>query len=84
MFYEKQPDNQKNNYKKMLKVAGSLSQMFSESECPYLSYRAHENIFCKYFEAENMKIYSVNILKRRTLHVWTVLPMQKKSVSVSV
>lgn len=54
MFYEKQPDNQKNNYKKMLKVAGSLSQMFSESECPYLSYRAHENIFCKYFEAENL------------------------------
>lgn len=54
MFYEKQPDIQKNNYKKMLKVAGSLSQMFSESSCPYLSYRAHENIFCKYFEAENL------------------------------
>ena len=54
MFYEKQPDNQKNSYKQMLKVVGSLSQMFSESECPYLSYRAHENIFCKYFDAENL------------------------------
>lgn len=54
MFYELQPQNQKENYKKMLSILGGLTQLFSESTCPYLAYRAHENIFCKYFEAENL------------------------------
>lgn len=54
MFYENQPQEQKNNYKIMLSVVGNLSRLFSESDCPYLYYRAHENIFCKYFEADNL------------------------------
>ncbi len=54
MFYEKQPLKQQNNYKYMLKVMGSLSNLFSESNQPYLYYRCHENIFCKYFEAQNL------------------------------
>ena len=54
MFYELQPQLQKENYKKMLSIVGGLTQLFSESDCPYLAYRAHENIFCKYFEAENL------------------------------
>ena len=54
MFYELQPQLQRENYKKMLSIVGSLTQLFSESDCPYLAYRAHENIFCKYFEAENL------------------------------
>ena len=54
MFYELQPQIQRENYKKMLSIVGSLTQLFSESGCPYLAYRAHENIFCKYFEAENL------------------------------
>lgn len=54
MFYELQPQIQQDNYKKMLSIVGSLTQLFSESNCPYLAYRAHENIFCKYFEAENL------------------------------
>ena len=54
MFYEKQPLKQQNNYKCMLKVMGSLSNLFSESNQPYLYYRCHENIFCKYFEAQNL------------------------------
>ncbi len=54
MFYEAQPQTQRENYKKMLSIVGSLTQLFSESDCPYLAYRAHENIFCKYFEAENL------------------------------
>ena len=54
MFYEKQPLRQRENYKKMLSIIGNLTQLFSESDCPYLPYRAHENIFCKYFEAENL------------------------------
>lgn len=54
MFYENQPVNQQNNYKKMLAIIGKLTLLFSESDCPYLPYRAHENIFCKYLNAENL------------------------------
>ena len=54
MFYEKQSKEQQDNYKSMLNIIGSLSNVFSESEKPYLYYRCHENIFCKYFEAKNL------------------------------
>ena len=54
MFYENQPESSRNNYKKMLTIIGNLTQLFSESDCPYLPYRAHENIFCKYLNAENL------------------------------
>lgn len=54
MFYEKQPKEQQDNYKSMLALIGSLSNLFADSSTPMLYYRAHENIFCKYFEAENL------------------------------
>lgn len=54
MFYEKQPTNDCENYKTMLSIIGNLTLLFSESNCPYLPYRAHENIFCKYFNADNL------------------------------
>lgn len=54
MFYEHQPDYQKNNYKKILKIVGSLSRLQSQNDAPYLYYRTHENAFCKYFNAENL------------------------------
>lgn len=54
MFYENQTEEQKEQYKRMLTILGNLTLLFSESTCPYLPYRAHENIFCKYFEAENL------------------------------
>lgn len=54
MFYEIQPKEQQNNYKKMLKIIGKLTRLFSDSDCPYLPYRVQENIFCKYFEADNL------------------------------
>lgn len=54
MFYDKQPMKNRENYKEMLSNMGKLSNLFSENECPYLAYRAHENIFCKYLKAENL------------------------------
>ena len=54
MFYDIQPQELKEKYKKMLTIIGNLTLLFSESECPYLPYRCHENIFCKYLEAENL------------------------------
>lgn len=53
MFYDKQPPEKRNSYKGMLKIIGSLSRIFSESDVPYLYYRAHENIFAKYFGLVN-------------------------------
>lgn len=53
MFYENRPENQKEEYKQMLGIVGSLSRVFSESDVPYLYYRAHENIFAKYFNLVN-------------------------------
>lgn len=54
MFYDKQPEENRNSYKRMLAIVGQLSNLFSEKEEPYLAYRAHENIFCKYFNADNL------------------------------
>lgn len=54
MFYENQPAEQQAEYKRMLTIVGNLTLLFSESDCPYLPYRAHENIFCKYFQADNL------------------------------
>ena len=46
----------KNNadYFNMLKLIGQLSNLFSESNVPYIHYRLTENIFCKYFNATNL------------------------------
>ena len=42
------------NYFKMLSLMGRLSRLFSESETPYIHYRVTENLFCKYFKADNL------------------------------
>lgn len=54
MFYNLQPQDQQEQYKTMLSLVGSLSNLFSTSQAPMLYYRAHENIFCKYFDAKNL------------------------------
>lgn len=54
MFYDSQNEKLKNEYEELLKVVGSLSNLFSESPIPYLYYRAAENIFCRAFNAENL------------------------------
>lgn len=40
-------------YFEMLKLLASLSKLFSESTTPFLDYRLAENMFCKYFNAQN-------------------------------
>ncbi|MGL5123701.1 MAG: hypothetical protein ACRC6K_06055 [Fusobacteriaceae bacterium] len=41
-------------YEKILKNICSLSKLFSDNETPYLYYRAHENLFCRAFVADNL------------------------------
>jgi len=54
MFYQAQPPVQQKKYEKFLKMVGGLSNLFSESEVPYLYYRVAENIFCEAFDADNL------------------------------
>lgn len=41
-------------YRKMLEMMGSLSNLFSESDKPYLVSRVTENVFCRCLGAENL------------------------------
>ena len=50
MYYRNQSNYKKNKYKKLLKAIGQLSGIFSDSDKPYLSYRAHERIFVMAFK----------------------------------
>lgn len=54
MFYDLQPEEQKQQYKQMLGIIGKLTRLFSDNACPYLPYRVQENVFCKYFNADNL------------------------------
>jgi hypothetical protein len=54
MFFKNQNSTQQAQYIKYLQVVGALSNLFSESETPYLYYRVAENVFCKSFGARNL------------------------------
>ena len=41
-------------YQKILRILGSLTNLFSESKVPYFNYRITENLFCKAFSAKNL------------------------------
>ena len=43
MFYNIQTQKQRNKYKDYLQIIGSLSNLFSSSDVPYLYYRIAEN-----------------------------------------
>ena len=53
MSINSEPDDQQDEYLRLLRAIGSLSGLFSTSNKPYLNYRCHENIFCKAFGASN-------------------------------
>lgn len=49
-------NNWKNNneYFSLLELMARLSNLFSDSSIPFLHYRITENLFCKYYKAENL------------------------------
>lgn len=53
-FFKNQIVGEQIKYIELLKVTGALSNLFAESENPFLYYRAMENIFCKAFNADNL------------------------------
>ena len=42
------------NYIKMLSLMGKLSNLFADTDIPFIHYRVTENLFCKYYNAENL------------------------------
>ena len=54
MFYSMQTKASKDEYKAFLKTVGCLSNLFSDSDTPYLYYRVAEKIFCGAFDAEDL------------------------------
>lgn len=54
MFFETQTKQQRQEYQDFLRIAGCLSNLFSDSEIPYLYYRVAEKVFCRAFEAEDL------------------------------
>lgn len=54
MLIDIQPTSNQNVYAQMLKSAGSLSKLFSESESPFLVSRNVENAFCEALGAINL------------------------------
>lgn len=54
MLINKQPTSNQEAYVQMLKSAGALSKLFSESNAPFLVSRNTENAFCEAFGADNL------------------------------
>lgn len=51
-FLEKWKDN--SEYFELLKLMASLSNLFSDRLIPFIHYRITENLFCRYYQAENL------------------------------
>ena len=45
---------QNKEYFSLLELMARLSNLFSDSSIPFLHYRVTENLFCKYYKAENL------------------------------
>lgn len=54
MFYNSQKIELKQEYEDLLKICGSLSNLFSDSDVPYLYYRIAEKVFCQAFHADDL------------------------------
>lgn len=54
MFYKNENQSFKESYIESLQVVGSLSNLFSDSEVPYLYYRIAEKLFCNSFQANDL------------------------------
>jgi NgoFVII C-terminal B3-like DNA-binding domain len=54
VFFLHQSEINRTQYINFLKIVGGLSNLFSDSDTPYLHYRIGEKIFCKAFKAEDL------------------------------
>jgi hypothetical protein len=70
VFFQSQKPKLKKEYEQFLKIAGYLSNLFSESDIPYLYYRVAEKVFCRAFEAEDLSRSDVSAdAKKNTMGI---------------
>ncbi len=67
MFYSNQQDINKKQYQDFLTIVGSLSNLFSDSNVPYLYYRIAEKIFCRAFNATDLSRSDVSADAKKDL-----------------
>lgn len=70
-------------YLKDLKLVGSLSGLFSDSDTPLLHYRVTENLYCADFDAENLARADVSAdakLKTHGIGIKTFTEGNKKTL----
>ena len=60
-FYINQEKEKQDLYIELLEVTGSLSNLFAESNSPFIYYRAMENIFCKVFDADDYSRSDISV-----------------------
>jgi hypothetical protein len=53
-FLKNQSENDVKSYIRYLKAVSAFSNLFSDSNVPYLSYRSTEKLFCKVFSADDL------------------------------
>lgn len=71
MFFTTQSPEQQKEYEDFLKIAWSLSNLFSESTTPYLYYRVAERVFCRAFWADDLSRWDVSAdAKKWNLWIW--------------
>ncbi|MEI6462820.1 MAG: NgoFVII family restriction endonuclease [bacterium] len=61
MFLNKRTNQEIESYKKLLKLIGSLSNLFADTSVPYVSSRVAENLFCRAFSANNLSRSDVSV-----------------------
>lgn len=54
MFFSNQQNENQKKYQDFLGIVGSISNLFSDSNVPFLHYRIAEKIFCRSFNAEDL------------------------------
>ena len=67
----------------MLRILGSLTNLFSDNKIPYLNYRVTENLFCKAFSAKNLARADVSVdatLEDAGIGIKTFIDKNGKSV----
>lgn len=67
MFFQSQPLIKQKEYQNFLEIVWCLSNLFSDSNIPYLHYRIAENVFCQAFEAENLSRSDVSVDAKKNL-----------------
>jgi len=71
MFFLKQNENERQQYENYLSLIWALSNLFSDSDTPYLYYRVAEKIFCRSFNAEDLSRWDVSAdAKKLQLWIW--------------